>query len=149
MDSMDCSDPLIHGAPRLHPGKPAHRLRRCEANVPELRADGFGAKWDDFMGFPPFFSPNQGENHGEILRNPWIWPNFGPILVWEIPHGTQLRFFFRPEVNSRSVRRASIGCAAPENWSEGRHSVCGPSALDGSMAKGLGWVVPQIYKHII
>ena len=27
--------------------------------------------------------------------------------------------------------------------------MCGTSTLDGSMAKGLGWVVPQIYKHII
>ena len=68
MDSMDCSDPLIHGhLQRLHPGKPAHRLRRCEANVPaELRADGFGAKWDDFMGFPPIFLAKSGGNHGEI-----------------------------------------------------------------------------------
>jgi hypothetical protein len=100
------------------------------------------------MVFHPFFSQIRGKIMGKFKKPLDLAIKFRPDLSLGNSPWTQPRFFFRPEVNSPSVRRESIGCAAPENWSEGRHSVCGTSALDGSMAKGLGWVVPQIYKHI-
>ena len=124
MDSMDCSDPLIHGhLHRLHPGKPAHRLRRCEANIPaELRADGFGAKWDDFMGFPPILLAKSGGKSWGNSRNPWIWPsNFGPILVRETPHEPSPVFF--------SARGKQPECKTRIHWLRGSRELIRGTAL--------------------